>query len=291
MFKYWLLATRPKTLVASVLPVTAGYLLAWDQSKDVSIFIGLLCLIYCLLIQIGTNLANDYYDFMKGADEKRTNAPERMVSSGIINPKSMLFASYLVLFTGFVVGIFIMEAVHASRLLLLVGFLSFICGIGYTGGPYPLAYNGLGDLFVLIFFGFVGVEVTHYVIVLSAGQPWQPNWILPLGVGFVINNLLVVNNYRDYDEDKKIGKNTLVVILGKKFGLCFFIFGVLVSTILIPFLVPSAWATIFLCPLGVYSFLILRKALNRNHFNKVLSLCAATVLLYTFLLLLGYSYI
>ena len=132
--------------------------------------------------------------------------------------------------------------------------MTSILGVGYTGGPFPLAYNGLGDLFVVVFFGFVAVLTTQYVVILSVDLPWQPNWILPLGVGFMINNLLVVNNYRDYQEDKKVGKRTLVVILGRPFGLFLFICGVLISTLLIPFLVPSAWPTIFYCQWGALHF-------------------------------------
>ena len=129
-----------------------------------------------------------------------------------------------------------MEMVNANRLLLVIGFLSGVFAFAYTGGPYPLAYNALGDLFVIVFFGFVAVMITHYVTVLSGGVEWQPNWYVPLGVGFVINNLLVVNNYRDFDEDRKSGKKTLVVIFGKKAGLFLFLVGVLVSTLLTPFL-------------------------------------------------------
>ena len=288
MLKYWLLASRPKTLVASLLPVVAGFLLAYEQSPDVSKVTGILCLLYCLLVQIGTNFANDYYDFLKGADDRRENAPQRMVSSGLITPKVMFVATCLVFCLSFTVGIYIMESVEGSRFLVFVGMTSILFGVGYTGGPLPLAYNGLGDLFVVVFFGFVAVLTTHYVVILSVDLPWQPNWILPLGVGFVINNLLVVNNYRDYEEDKKVGKRTLVVILGRPFGLFLFICGVLISTLLIPFLVPSAWPTIFLLPVGCFAFLQLRKAVITSDYSKVLSLCAVEVLLYAFLLLLGY---
>ena len=288
MLKHWLLASRPKTLVASLLPVVAGFLLAYEQSPDVSKVTGILCLLYCLLIQIGTNFANDYFDFLKGADDRRENAPQRMVSSGLIKSKVMLLATCLVFCLSFTVGIYIMESVEGSRFLIFVGMTSILFGVGYTGGPFPLAYNGLGDMFVVIFFGFVAVLTTHYVVILSVDLPWQPNWILPLGVGFVINNLLVVNNYRDYDEDEKVGKKTLVVLLGRGFGLFLFTCGVIISTVLIPFLVPSAWPTIFLLPLGCYAFIGLRKSLNANDFSKVLSLCAASVLLYVILLLLGY---
>ena len=288
MLKHWLLASRPKTLVASLLPVVAGFLLAYEQAPNVSKVTGILCLLYCLLIQIGTNFANDYFDFLKGADERRENAPRRMVSSGLISPKIMFLGTCLVFLLSFMVGIYIMESVQGSRFLLVVGIASILFGFGYTGGPFPLAYNGLGDLFVVLFFGFVAVLTTQYVVILSTNSDWQPNWILPLGVGFVINNLLVVNNYRDYEEDKKVGKRTLLVLLGRPTGLVLFSSGVLISTLLIPFLVPSAWPTIFLLPIGIYAFLKLRKSLCENDFSNILLLCAVEVFLYTLLLMLGY---
>ena len=291
MLKHWLLAARPKTLVASILPVCCGFLLAREQSPLVSPYVGLLCLFYCFAVQVGTNFANDFFDYKKGADANRSHGPERMVSSGLIKPEHMLLFAFLVLLLGFLIGVTIMEMVSANRSLIIVGISSFLFAIIYTGGPFPLAYNGLGDVFVIVFFGFVAVHSTHYVLCLSAAVEWEPNWILPLGIGFVINNLLVVNNYRDFEEDRDVGKRTSVVIFGKTFGLFLFVIGVGVSTILIPFLVPSAFPTIFLCPLGLYTFFLLRKALVKSDYGKVLSLSAITVLLYTTLLLLGYLYI
>ena len=288
MLKHWFIASRPKTLVASFLPVVAGFLLAYEQSNSVSIETGLLCLIYCLLIQIGTNLANDYFDYVKGADFKRDNAPVRLVSSGLIKPRTMLAVSCLVFLLSFILGIYIMESVVGSRYLLLVGIFSVLFGLGYTGGPFPLAYNGMGDIFVILFFGFVAVLTTHYVTISSAGLNWKPNWLLPLGVGFVINNLLVINNYRDYEQDREVSKNTIVVLLGKKFGLGMFLLGVLISTLLIPFLVPSAWPTIFLLPVGIYYFIRLPKALTRKDYDQVLTASAVTVLGYSMCLLFGY---
>ena len=288
MLKHWLQASRPKTLVASFLPVVAGFLLAYEQSPMVSKLVGFFCLLYCLLIQIGTNLANDYFDYIKGADSKRENAPVRMVSSGLIKPRTMLVASLFVFFISFVLGIYIMNSVDGSPYLILVGIFSVIFGIGYTAGPFSIAYNGMGDVFVVIFFGFVAVLSTQYVTILSVGLEWKPDWLLPLGVGFVINNLLVVNNYRDFKEDMVVGKKTLVVILGKRFGLVLFLVGVLISTLLIPILVPSAWPTIFLLPFGIFSFWRLPKALTRIDYDKILSVSAATVMGYLVCLLLGY---
>ena len=124
--------------------------------------------------------------------------------------------SYLL---AFALGVFIMESSGSSRFLILVGISSVICAIAYTGGPFPLAYNGLGDVFVILFFGFVAVGMTHYVLLSDAGEMWVPNWLIPLGTGFMINNLLVVNNYRDRKTDQKVRKNTSVVLLGKNLRL------------------------------------------------------------------------
>ena len=288
MLKHWLLASRPKTLIASVLPVVSGSLLAYENSQKSSISVSMLCLLYCIFIQIGTNFSNDYFDFKKGADKNRVLGPKRMVSSGLLVPKQVLVASLLILALGFAIGLLIMVIVGGSKVLLLVGVTSFLCALGYTGGPFPLAYRGLGDLFVILFFGLVAVETTHYVLCLSVGLIWQPNWILSIGVGFVINNLLVVNNYRDYLGDLKVGKKTTVVIFGLKFGRFLFLIGVLVSTLLIPVLVPSAWSTIFLLPLGLFLWLKLHKALIYKDYSRILSLCAVMILFYTLFLLFGY---
>lgn len=284
----WILAARPKTLVASVLPVFTGFILALEDTKNASFFVGFLCLLYCLLIQVATNFANDYFDFKKGADSDRNFGPNRMVRDGRICPKAMITAAWVLIALSFILGIYIMELVNGHRLLLVIGFLSGVFAFAYTGGPYPLAYNALGDLFVIVFFGFVAVMITHYVAVLSGGVEWQPNWYVPLGVGFVINNLLVVNNYRDFDEDRKSGKKTLVVIFGKKAGLVLFLVGVLVSTLLTPFLAPSTWPTIFLLPIGFYSLIRLPKALNRRDYDKILAHTSLTVVGYTVCLFLGY---
>ena len=181
MLKDWLLASRPKTLVASLLPVVAGFLLAYEQSDFVSKRVGMLCLLYCLLIQVGTNFTNDYFDLLK-VRSKRDRAPVRMVSSGIIKPRTMLIASCLVFLLSFAVRVYIMLSVNRSRYLLLVGLVSVLFGLGYTGGPFPLAYNGMGDVFVIVFFGFVAVLTTYYVTSLSANLNWEPNWV-PFGRG------------------------------------------------------------------------------------------------------------
>ena len=241
-----------------------------------------------MLIQVGTNFANDYFDFVKGADSKRDRAPVRMVSSGIIKPRTMLIASCLVFLLSFAVGVYIMLSVNGSRYLLLVGLVSVLFGLGYTGGPFSTRIQWDGrcvcDCIFWVCRSFNHLLCDKFICKFELGTQLGS----PFGVGFVINNLLVVNNYRDYKEDKKVGKKTLVVLLGKRFGLCLFFIGVFVSTVLTPFLVPSAWTTIFLLPIGIYSFVKLPKALIRSDYDQVLSASAVTVMGYAVSLLLGY---
>lgn len=168
-------------------------------------------LICAVLIQIGTNFANDYYDFVKGADRDDRIGFERATASGQILPEQMLFATYATMALAFFTGLYLVWI--GGWILLLLGILCLIFGIAYTGGPYPLGYNGLGDIFVFIFFGFVAVMGTYYVNVLewSTVSAW-----LSVPVGALCVNILVVNNLRDIHQDKISGKRTLGVLFGER---------------------------------------------------------------------------
>jgi 1,4-dihydroxy-2-naphthoate octaprenyltransferase len=288
MLKYWFLAIRPKTLIASILPITAGFLLAQQKSDEVSLLVATLCLVYCLLVQVATNLANDYFDHQKGGDDIRELGPDRMVSSGRLKPKSVLTVACFILLLSFFVGLAILKIVEGSPWLIMVGVVSVICALVYTGGPFPLAYNALGDVFVVLFFGVVAVEVTHLVLCNSVGVIWESNFILSVGVGLLINNLLVVNNYRDYHEDKIVGKRTSIVVFGRNFGSILFLLSLFFVFILTPILEPSAWATTFLFAFGLFLWLKLRKALTSKDFNLVLTGSALLILLQTILLVFGF---
>lgn len=209
-FRVWLSAARPHTLPASVVPVFVGAALAINHQQfrwDTSI-VTLLC---AILIQIGTNFANDYYDFKKGADRKDRIGFVRATAAGLVSPSSMKLATYLTMFIAFLVGLYLVWI--GGWVILLIGVLSLLFGIAYTGGPYPLGYNGLGDIFVFIFFGLLAVSGTYYVNALewSAESLW-----LAIPVGALCVNILVVNNLRDIDQDKISGKRTLGVIFGEK---------------------------------------------------------------------------
>ena len=209
----WIEAARPKTLPAAVVPVALGTALAWADG-GFAWWPALLCLTFALLIQIGTNFANDYYDFIKGADTAERIGPARAVASGWIQPKTMLIATMVTFAVAFVAGCLLIP--YGGYGLLAVGVLCILCGIAYTGGPYPLGYNGLGDIFVFIFFGLVATGFTHWV----QTQVWSLDpWLLGCIPGALATNLLVVNNLRDHRTDRKAGKRTTVVRFGVGFGL------------------------------------------------------------------------
>jgi len=211
-WKIWLSAARPRTLPAAVAPVLVASALAWhDHALNVAA--AAICLGFALLIQIGTNFANDYYDYVKGADTAERVGPRRAVASGLVRPAVMRGAMTLVFVVAFLLGLSLLR--YGGWPLLAVGVSSVVCGIAYTGGPYPLGYNGLGDLFVFIFFGLVAVCVTYFV---QTGSLTAPVVLAACAVGALSANILVVNNYRDVETDAKAGKRTLVVRFGRGFA-------------------------------------------------------------------------
>lgn len=239
-----------------------------------------MCFLFSFLVQIATNFANDYFDFLKGADEQRTLGPKRFSTHGVIAGLDLRNASYILLVFAFILGVFMMENSGASRWLLLIGIASVLSAIAYTGGPFPFAYNGLGDVFVILFFGFVAVCTTHYVLITEAGHLWEPNWVVPLGVGFSINNLLVLNNYRDRNTDLMVGKKTLIVLLGQKFGISLYFFGFFTSFVLCPLLESSFVYVTILFPIGIYLVWKLNKASKKKHYDFLLTCTSLSVLVY-----------
>ena len=207
--KIWAEAARPKTLAAGFIPVFVGASFAWDDG-EFHVAASLIALLCALLIQIGTNFANDYFDFKKGGDSPDRIGFTRAVAAGLIPPETMLKATIVTMSLAFVAGLYLVWI--GGFVILAIGLLSLLFGILYTGGPYPLAYNGLGDLFVFIFFGIVAVMGTYYVNTLS----WsEPALIASLAVGALCVNILVINNLRDVNEDRITGKRTLGVIFGE----------------------------------------------------------------------------
>jgi 1,4-dihydroxy-2-naphthoate octaprenyltransferase len=232
-WKTWVHAARPRTLPAAIAPVLVGSGLAWRDGR----FDGraaALCLGFGLLVQVGTNFANDYYDFVKGADTAARVGPRRAVAAGLIAPGTMRAAMWATFAAAFLCGLGLIA--WGGPWLLLVGALSILCGLAYTGGPWPLGYHGLGDVFVFLFFGLVAVCATYFV---QARMVTADAVLAAVAVGLLAANILVVNNYRDRETDAAAGKRTLVVRLGEGFARGQFGGSLLVAIAVIPALL--AW--------------------------------------------------
>ncbi|MDH6357981.1 1,4-dihydroxy-2-naphthoate octaprenyltransferase [Parabacteroides sp. PF5-9] len=281
---FWWKAARPQTLSASLSPVLIGCAVAWRDG--VFQFIpAFLCVLVALLAQIASNFANDYFDFKKGADNEDRLGPSRAVASGWITPRAMLTGTFITLGLSCFCGCFLL--LYGGWILLPVGILMAVCVLAYSAGPFPLAYNGLGDVSVLLFYGVVPVCFTYYVLALSFSLL---AFLLSLAIGFLSINILIVNNYRDYEQDKVARKKTTIVLFGRKFGRLFYLINGLIALIVIsPFLLEANWWKTFLAGLFFVLFLSTWKQLSRykgRELNKTLGQTALNVMLFTFLTLL-----
>ena len=211
-FKTWLMAIRVPTLPAAVVPVLVGSATALaDRQFNALAFVA--ALLASLLIQIGTNLANDYFDHQKGADTAERLGPTRVTQSGLVPPATVRNAMLLCFGCAALCGAVLIYI--GGWPILLVGLLSIASGILYTGGPFPLGYNGLGDVFTFIFFGVVAVLGTDY---LHTGAFRWVALLASLPVALLVTAIIVVNNLRDVPTDRKAGKHTLAVIFGERFA-------------------------------------------------------------------------
>jgi 1,4-dihydroxy-2-naphthoate polyprenyltransferase len=219
----WLLASRPKTLPAALSPVLIGTALAFGDGMG-HWPSAILATLAALLLQIGANYANDYYDFISGADDEKRLGPTRATSAGMVTPGAMKRAFILIFALATIAGAYLV--IRGGWPVALVGVLAIAAAILYTGGPFPLGYNGLGDLFVFVFFGIVGVTGTYYVQTLQINQLSIMAGIAP---GLFSVAILTVNNLRDINNDRRSGKRTLVVKLGEKFGRLQYIFSIAIA--------------------------------------------------------------
>jgi len=210
--KTWLMAIRVPTLPAAVVPVLVGSATALADGFFKP-FAFLAALLASLLIQIGTNLANDYFDAQKGADTAERMGPVRVTQSGLIAPGTVRNAMLLCFALAALCGAYLIAV--GGWPILLIGLLAIASGILYTGGPFPLGYNGLGDIFTFIFFGAVAVVGTDY---LHSGAFRGVAFLASLPVGMLVTAIIVVNNLRDAPTDRKAGKRTLAVIFGERFA-------------------------------------------------------------------------
>ncbi|MFA6978078.1 MAG: 1,4-dihydroxy-2-naphthoate polyprenyltransferase [Ignavibacteriaceae bacterium] len=286
-FEIWFLASRPKTLFAAFVPVIVGASLAFAEGK-LNLTASIMALLCSILFQVGANFTNDLYDFLKGADTEKRIGPLRVLNAGLVSPLQMKIVIFFNFGLAFLLGLYLVYI--GGNFILVIGLLSIIASLAYTAGPYPLAYHGLGEIFVFLFFGFVGTIGTFFV---NTKEISAVAFIAAIPVGALITNILVVNNYRDIEQDKVAGKNTLAVKFGKSFSQYEYAM-LLFSSFLVPLLIFVKYdfrIWIFLpyitLPLA-YKLILSIFKLNGSQLNATLELTAKFSALYGLLFSLGF---
>lgn len=225
----WWMAARPKTLAAGIAPVAIGTALALAAGRFHALSAGC-AFAGSLLIQAGTNFANDYFDAVKGSDTEERIGPVRVTQAGLVSLGRMRLATAFLFLAACVPGLYIVW--RGGWPFVAIGMLSIVSGVLYTGGPYPLGYLGLGDLFVLIFFGPVAVGGTYYVQALAL--PFDAA-LAGLAPGFMSVAILTVNNLRDIEQDRRAGKRTLAVRFGRNFARAEYVCALVAACVVVPF--------------------------------------------------------
>ncbi|NDV56588.1 1,4-dihydroxy-2-naphthoate polyprenyltransferase [Bacteroides sp. 519] len=284
--KAWILAARPKTLTGAIIPVMAGSALAYMDDKF-KWMPALICVIFACLMQIAANFINDLFDHLKGSDREDRLGPERACAQGWITPAAMKVGILLTVLLACGLGCTLL--LWGGWELIIVGVLCVAFAFFYTTGPYPLSYNGWGDVLVLVFFGFVPVGGTYYVQALTL----TPNVIIvSLICGIIIDTLLVVNNYRDREADKQSGKRTVIVRFGEPFGRYLYLaLGIIATLLCLWFLKDGHWYAALLPQLYLILHVGTWKKMVKIHsgkkLNSILGETSRNMLLMVFLLSLG----
>ncbi|NWG34731.1 MAG: 1,4-dihydroxy-2-naphthoate polyprenyltransferase [Chloroflexi bacterium] len=229
----WMLASRPRTLPAAAAGVVMGAALAWHDGAF-RLDAVLVCLLTALLLQIGSNLANDVFDFERGTDTAERLGPTRVTQAGILLPGQVKMGMAVVFGLAALLGLYL--AWLGGWVIIILGIAAILSAIAYTGGPFPLGYYGLGDIFVFIFFGLAAVAGTYYI---QAGFVTPAVWWMTLPPGLIVTAILVVNNLRDLDNDRKAGKHTLAVRLGERGTKIQYMICMVIAYLV---LIPTAWA-------------------------------------------------
>ena len=275
LFKYWIKAARPKTLLVSIAPVIMSIAIAY-LFDDIKWTAAVICLIFAVMAQILSNFANDYADGMKGADNQRLG-PKRMVASGLISPQKMLRGIIIWSVLTFLVGCTLLY--WGSWILLPFGIVILLCAFAYSAGPFPLSRHALGDVAVVLFYGIAPVVLTFFI---QVGYVNYQIIIAGLAIGIIANNLLIVNNYRDAEQDAETGKKTTVTVLGKRFMRLVFYLNPIISIVLIYLVFENYILLYTFIPFLVYSiFVSYRFAKAKGmEFNKLIAMSSFEAVLF-----------
>ncbi len=293
--KIWLEAMRLRTLPVSISGVLMAIgITAWQGRFQWQPAV--LCLVFALLAQIASNFANEYYDYKKGSDKKGRVGPRRGVTEGDIKPTTLRNVTYLTLAIACAVGCCLIP--YGGWKIIPVGVLIAIFVLAYSAGPYPLSYHGLGELTVFIFYGVVPVIASYYVISQSIDALAV---LASMTIGFMGVNVLLVNNYRDMDDDKEAGKNTAVVIFGRQLASAAYLFnGFIAIAMLSPLWVIAFLNDKIMLPKWIFwapaiylvMHVVIWAILNHNtgaKLNPLLGLTAINMLIFTIIMLLAFT--
>lgn len=264
--KAWLLAARPKTLTGAVIPVMIGSALAFMDGQF-NYQPALICACFACLMQIAANFINDLFDYLKGSDREDRLGPERACAQGWISPKAMKKGILAIIALASLTGSLLLG--YGSWVLIFVGIICVLFAFLYTAGPYPLSYKGWGDALVILFFGFIPVGGTYYVqaLTLTPGV-----FIASLVCGLTTDTLLVVNNYRDREADRKSGKQTLIVRFGEPFGRYFYLtLGVAAALLCLWFIHNGNWYAALLPQLYLIPHILTWRKMVKIHSGKKLN--------------------
>ncbi|MSX02440.1 MAG: 1,4-dihydroxy-2-naphthoate polyprenyltransferase [Actinobacteria bacterium] len=283
----WLMAARPRTLPAAVAPVLVGTALAWTVGP-LNWFAFVAAALGALFIQVGTNLSNDYSDARRGADTEERLGPVRVTAGGLVPPQQVLVATYASFGAAVLCGVYLI--IIAGPVLLLIGAASILAGVLYTGGPRPYGYEGFGELFVFTFFGIVAVTGSYFV--QRQALEWEA-FVLAIPVGLLASAILVVNNVRDLDTDRRANKKTLAVRLGRSRTRGLFAAMLLLAypTAVLPWLLGSfnAWLVLVVLTLPL-TWRLIRTVANSTDgptLNAALAKTGVLELLFCLLLTVG----
>ncbi|MDJ0805374.1 MAG: 1,4-dihydroxy-2-naphthoate polyprenyltransferase [Gammaproteobacteria bacterium] len=280
--KYWLLAIRPKTLSLSVVPVLVGIALAWRETQLFQPLPALAALCGAILIQIGTNLHNDAEDFARGTDTEERLGPPRATAQGWLSSETVMRGAKIAFGLAFMIGLYLIW--HGGWPILTIGLLSLLAGFAYTGGPKPIAYSATGELFVFLFFGLAAVLGSYYLQALSLSLN-----ALAAGcaIGLHAAAVLLVNNYRDLQSDRKAGKLTLSHYLGT-YGSQKVYATLLLGPFLLPLMLAELDAGVWLVLLALpFAWLLIQRFVSEPPgpvFNRILARTAVLQMVYGLLL-------
>ena len=282
MIRAWLLASRPKTLAAAVAPVIIGTALVLREGLPVDWRLAACALLGAIFIQIGTNFVNDALDFRKGADTSERLGPLRVTQAGLLSAETVLRGAYVCFAIAALFGIPLI--LGGGWPLLVIGVSSILAAYAYTGGPYPLAYHGLGELFVLVFFGLVAVGGTYYVLALKYSAAAA---LAGIAAGSLAVVLLAINNLRDMENDRRAGKRTVAVRIGERGARL-----EIVAALIIPYAAVLAIrdASLFLVALSLPLAIVLIARVHRTRgaeLNRSLAVAGALQWAFSLLFLVG----